>query len=100
MNEEIYLLEQEKIETFYTQQGKVYTRVEGKEYQVKKRIYELEEILPEYFVRISNSEIANFKKIEKLDMSISGTICLNFKNGEQTYVSRRYMKNIKNYLKI
>ena len=99
-NEEIYLLNEEEIETFYTQQGKIFARIEGKEYQIKKRIYELEEILPKYYIRISNSEIVNFRKIEKLDMSISGTICLIFKNGEQTYVSRRQIKVIKEYLKI
>ena len=52
------------------------------------------------FVRASNSCIVNIEKIDNLELSYSGTIEINFKNGEKEFVSRRYVPRIKNYLGI
>ena len=71
------------------------------EYISKSKLYELEEQIKEpSFIRISNSEIINFDKVENLDLNITGTIKLNFKSGYITYASRRNIKKIKEYLKI
>ena len=100
-NDEMYLLNQNNIETIYTEDGKVFARENGNKYLIKKRLYELEEILnPDKFVRISNSEIVNMKKVQKMNFKFSGTIILYFTNEEKTYVSRRYLKKIKEYLGI
>ena len=62
---------------------------------------ELEEILDsDSFVRISNSEIVNVKKIIRLDTSITGTIRMYMKGDTQTFVSRRYVSRIKKTLKL
>ena len=98
-DDEMYLLNQETIETFYTENGKVFARENDKIYLIKKRLYELEEILnPDKFVRISNSEIVNMKKVKKINLKFTGTIILYFTNDNKTYVSRRYLKKIKEYL--
>ena len=100
-DDEMYLLSQDDIETIYTEDGKVFARENGNTYLIKKRLYELEEILsPDKFVRISNSEIVNMKKVKKINLKITGTIILYFTNDEKTYVSRRYLKKIKEYLGI
>ena len=52
------------------------------------------------FVRISNSEIVNIKKIKKLDTSLTGTICMYLEGEKMTYVSRRYVSKIKKVLGI
>lgn len=97
----IYILETKDIETIYSNQGKVYVRANSNEYLSKNRLYELEEQMKiDSFIRISNSEIINFNKVENLDVSISGTIKINFKSGYVTYSSRRNIKKIKEYLKI
>ena len=97
----IYILEVKQIETIYSNQGKVYIRVNNMEYISKSKLYELEEQIKEpSFIRISNSEIINFDKVENLDLNITGTIKLNFKSGYITYASRRNIKKIKEYLKI
>ena len=83
----------------YSENKKVYIRTQDDSYEVRDRIYTLEEQLKEWgFVRISNSEIVNTQQIEKLDMSYIGTIKMYMKNGDETFVSRRYVKKIKEVL--
>lgn len=101
LNEKVYILEAKEIESVYSNQGKVYIRKDNKEYVTKNKLYELEERIKEQsFIRISNSEIINFDKVENLDLSTSGTIQIKFKSGYITYASRRNIKKIKEYLKI
>lgn len=98
---ELYLLKLEEIETFYTENKRVYAKRNEVSYEIRERLYELEKLLDQKnFVRISNSEIVNFKKVEKLDFKLTGTIILYFISGNITYVSRRYIKKIKEYLEI
>lgn len=100
-NEEIYMLEINDIETIYSSQGKVFVKTNDNEYVSKKKLYELEEnIRKSSFIRVSNSEIINFNKVRKLDLSIRGTIKISFNSGYVTYASRRNIKKIKEYLKI
>jgi len=64
-------------------------------------LYELNEALDKkQFLRISNSEIVNVKKIRDIDLSIIGRICIRFEDNTQTYVSRRYIPKIKKHLGI
>ena len=78
-NDKIFILEENNIETIYSENKKVFIRYEsGDVFESKKRIYELEKYLPNRFVRISNSEIVNFDKVQNLDFKIVGTIILNF----------------------
>ena len=71
------------------------------EYLLRLRLYELEERLDKSsFVRISNSEIINLKKVRNFDLSFSGTICVSLSDGTVTYVSRRFVAKIKQVLGI
>ncbi len=99
--EKLYILEINEIESIYSNQGKVYVRANNDEYISKSKLYEIEEqINLPHFIRISNSEIINFNKVESLDLSITGTIEIKFQTGYSTYASRRNIKKIKEYLKI
>ena len=55
---------------------------------------------PHQFVRISNSEIINLKKIDYFDLSFTGTICVKLRGGTVTYISRRYVSKVKTILGI
>ena len=67
-NEEVFIIKLEDIEKIYALNGKVFLETEKETLEVKKRMYELEEILPKKnFFRISNSEIINFDKVKKID---------------------------------
>lgn len=93
------ILEQKDLIRLYASSGKVFAVTAQGEYLVRLRLYELEARLNKSrFVRISNSEIINLKKVESFDLSLTGTICVKFSNGMRTYVSRRYVSKIKQIL--
>ena len=78
---------------------KVYAQTTQGEFLLRRRLYELEQILDRrYFVRISKSEIVNLRFVRRLDLSIAGTIGMQLKTGETAYVSRRYVNHIKSIL--
>lgn len=101
LEREMFLINLSDIETIYSSNNKVYVKANNNLYTTKYKLYELEEMLcNSTFVRISNSEIVNFDKVEKLNLKLTGTILLFFKSGSETYVSRRYIKKIKEYLNL
>lgn len=64
----IYLLETKKIEKFYADNQNIYCVYENKSFKIKKKLYELEDMLDNnIFIRISNSCIINIKQIECFD---------------------------------
>ena len=100
-NEQAFIVKLEEIEKIYALTGKVYLETKDETLEVRKRIYELEEILPKRnFLRISNSEIINFDKVKNIELKIYGSLVINFYSGKVTYASRRYIKKIKEFLKI
>lgn len=100
-NEQAFIVKLEEIEKIYALNGKVYLETKDETLEVRKRIYELEEILPKRnFLRISNSEIINFDKVKNIELKIYGSLVINFYSGKVTYASRRYIKKIKEFLKI
>ena len=64
-------------------------------YVVKKKLYEVENMVTRNFIKISQSEIANIKFIKNLDFSNTGTIVIKYKNSDISYVSRRMIKEFK-----
>lgn len=99
IDEQTYIIKENDIEAVYSENGKVYIKTVENIYQSKKRLYEMEEILSKNkFIRISNSEIINFDKVKNLNSKFIGTIAINFISGYSTYVSRRYIPKIKDFL--
>ena len=97
--DKVELLDPEVIVKIYAEDSKVFAQTEKGSYQIRLRLYEAEEKLNNSkFVRISNSEIVNLKKVKSLDLSFVGTICMELSNGEVSYVSRRYVSKIKKVL--
>ncbi len=93
------ILSPEDIIRIYAEGSKTFASVNKKEYSLRQRLYELEEQLTKHsFVRISNSEIINLKKVRSFDLSLSGTIFVTLSDNTTTYVSRRYVSKIKQVL--
>ena len=97
----VEVLEPTDLIRVYTRAGKIYAVTEKGEYVLRLRLYEVEQRLnPHQFVRISNSEIINLKKIDYFDLSFTGTICVKLRGGTVTYISRRYVPKVKAILGI
>jgi len=95
------LLPQAEFLRFYADGKGVSAQTAGETWAVRLRLYELEERLdPRQFVRISNSEIVNLKRVTALDLSLAGTIRMTLDGTVHTYVSRRYVKKIKEILEL
>lgn len=99
--EKIQPLVQEDLIRVYSAGGKVFAVTDSGEYTLRQRLYELESRLPpSQFVRISNSEIINLKKVDHFDLNFAGTICVKLSDGSTTYVSRRYVSKLKKRLEL
>ena len=98
-DEQVTVLEPNEIDRIYASGGKVYAETKNGAFLLRLRLYEAEQRLANSsFVRISNSEIINLKKVRGFDLSFTGTICVSLSNGTVTYVSRRYVAKIKQLL--
>ena len=97
----VELLEPSNIVRVFASSGKVIAETTDGNYTLRLRLYEVEGRLDsQTFVRISNSDIINLKKVKNFDLSFAGTICVCLSNGTVTYVSRRYVAKIKQLLGI
>lgn len=96
---EVTPLDPADILRFYGEDKAVSAQTASETYTVRLRLYELEQRLDaRRFVRISHSEIVNLKQVTGLDLGLTGTIRMTLSGGTVTYVSRRYVKRIKEAL--
>ena len=96
MEDEINMLQVDEIECFIVENERTYAICRNRtRYLIRRRLYELEEQLPSDFVRISKSAIANWKKISKLKVQLSGAVDAVFKSGYVECISRRCFADLK-----
>ena len=93
---EMELLTVSDIECVTVIDGKTFA-IDGKnrQYRLKQRLYELEEILPSCFIRINKSTLANKTRLVRFTASFSGAVDAVFRCGYKEYVSRRCFADIK-----
>lgn len=94
-DKEMVVLDITQINCFVIEADKVYAMTQSGKYLLKSRLYRIEEMLSDNFIKINQSCIANIKKIKRFDASISGQLTVYFDNGYRDYVSRRNVKAIK-----
>ncbi|WP_169922435.1 LytTR family DNA-binding domain-containing protein [Lactobacillus terrae] len=91
----VYQLDLTEVLFFETNDRDVYAHTSDNSYRVNQRLYELEEILPANFIRVSKSTILNLDQVRSLTRSVTGNL-IEFKNSyKQVYVSRRFYKDVK-----
>jgi DNA-binding LytR/AlgR family response regulator len=94
-----YYLSLEKIIFFDTEENGICAHTIDNIYNVRYKLYELEELLPGYFMRVSKSTILNTNHIYSITRSLSSSSKVEFQNThKQIYVSRYYYKPLKNKL--
>ncbi|MCR5835877.1 MAG: LytTR family transcriptional regulator [Lachnospiraceae bacterium] len=68
-------------------------------FTTKYKLYELENILPSEFCRISKSTIVNAIKIYSITRNITASSLVEFEHtNKKVYASRSYYKNLKNIM--
>ncbi len=76
--------------------GKVYAHTVERIYTASYKLFELEERMPAYFVRISRSAIANLKRTAAVRRELVGNGELFFRDSEKSvWFSRAYYKLMK-----
>lgn len=94
--EDEYFIKLSEVLFFETDDGKVYAHTHAAAYEVKLKLYELEERLPRYYCRIAKSAIVNTRQIYALNKSFSGSSLIRFYDShKQIYVSRHYYHMLK-----
>lgn len=85
---------------FETEGNTISVHTKDDVYETKYRLYELEEMLPGHFIRVSKSTIVNAKEILALKKSnLSTTSVAAFADSyKEVYVSRHYIKFLKEKL--
>ncbi len=84
---------------FEAVEGKVFIYCKDKVYEVKNKLYEIEEMYKgKKFFRASKSTIINIAKISHISPSFSGRFEALLDNGERLMISRKYVPDLKKML--
>lgn len=84
---------------FETVDNKVFAYCRQSVYEVKERLYQLEEVIEELpFMRISKSMIVNIEKILHISPALGGRFEAVLENDEKVIISRLYVPILKNRL--
>lgn len=92
----IIKIEPMDVTCFVSENNKVFAIIDDKRYQIKERLYQLEDMdFNTYFVKLNQSCYANMKQIKEFKASFGGAILVIFNNGYKDYIARRELKNVK-----
>lgn len=81
---------------FETEGEYIYAHTADDAYRIKYRLYELEEILPRYFVRAAKSAVVNTLRIYSITRNLTASSLVKFANThKQVYVSRSYYHELR-----
>ena len=95
---EKFIISLGEVYCFTVENNKVYALTSDKKLWIKQRIYQIENIVDNRFVKINQSCIVNIGYISKFDATVSGSLNVTLKNGYVDYVSRRNVKSVKERL--
>lgn len=91
-----YYFPLEDVLFFETEGERIYAHTKDDAYRIKYRLYELEEILPKYFVRAAKSTIINIKQVYSITRNLTTSSLVQFIDShKQVYVSRYYYKELR-----
>ena len=96
---DIHLIEPQEIYYFETVDQRVYAYCASEVYEIRSRIYELEEALAaKDFFRASKSVLLNLNVIKSLSPAFGGRFEAVLKNDEHVIISRQYVSILKEKL--
>ena len=68
-------------------------------FESSKKLYELEKMLPVKFVRVNKSVILHLNKVRVYTPLANGLMKAELDNGESAYISRRYLKELRDLIR-
>lgn len=91
--EKEYYFPVRKVLFFETADNSIQAHTAKEVFVVKHKLYELEELLPAYFMRVSKSTILNTREIYSITKNLTASSVVEFQNTyKKVYVSRNYYK--------
>lgn len=91
-----YYLPLESILFFETDGEQVFAHTANEAFRVKRRLYELEDLLPRTFIRAAKGTIVNTSHIYAINRSLTASSQVRFAGThKQIYVSRHYYNTLK-----
>ena len=93
--DKVVVLDYETVCRFTVEKDKTYAHCGAQTYWVKRRLYQIEQQAPAHFVKIHQSCLANVHQIARFEAAFSGALRVVFKNGDEDYVSRRNIRQVK-----
>ena len=93
--DEQYYLSLREILFFETDDERVYAHTDDNAYAVQQRLYELEAMLPAYFVRVSRSCIVRILHVFSIQKSLTRVNHISFRHShKEVYGSRLYSSEL------
>lgn len=90
------LLDPARILRFFTRDKRVHAHDAAGIWRVQPRLQEFERLLPpDDFIRINQGEIVNLAHVAFMDLSGTGTIAVQLRDGTRCFVSRRSIPRFK-----
>lgn len=97
-NQEFYF-PLEDVLFFETEGEHIFAHTANDAYRIKYRLYELEQMLPRYFVRAAKSTIVNVMQVYSITRNLTASSLIQFFNShKQVYVSRYYYRDLRQQL--
>ena len=94
-----FFLSPEEILFFESQGGRTYAHTHSDTFETKLKLYELEEMLPRRYLRVSKSAIIDVESIYSIAKNITGPSVVQFRGShKQINVSRQYFGILKSRL--
>ncbi|OBZ09028.1 histidine kinase [Bacillus sp. FJAT-27264] len=98
-NDKVHRIKLSDVYYFEAVDGKVFLYSKDNVFEVKQKLYELEELCKEKnCFRASKSTILNIAKISVIHPTLSGRFQAVLDNGERVVISRQYVPVLKNML--
>lgn len=92
-NDKSYYIPLNNILFFETENKLIWAHTANEMFETEYKLYELEEVLPGYFMRISKSAIVNLNQIYSITKNVTSSSVVEFDEcHKKVYVSRNYYK--------
>lgn len=92
---EIHIIKLQDVYSIFTEEGKIFLQTDEEEYEVKQKLYEIEQRYPSQLIRVNKATLVHFEKIASIQSKVLGSPQLTLENGVTVPISRNYFKALK-----